>query len=625
MPTSTFSGARIFAYDDGRIILDTSSTLNIAHYKNAGFEYGTDGIMLTSAFSEMNWFEFHDTGILSAIPYFYVQFRIGDINWGDGKTSVVVVLEQQTNASGTDYYVYVVDGDPISTLQEPGTFNFIEGELLTVVAGIVSELENLSPAPSPFAPGDTIKWDRLPGADVSQDDFFFGGIYPDLFSGGPGDDTLQGRSGNDTLIGNDGNDSLQGGDTLDDFAPDFNEPPGVNDDQLIGGRGDDTLNGGLGFDEARYDRDASGVVVDLRTGTATDGAGDRDTLIYIEAVRGSGFDDLIIGDAKNNQIRGLKGNDSLKGKGGTDTLAYDLDAKFGGMLGVQVNLKTGMATDGFGDTDRIAGFENVKGTDRADAITGDGQNNSLTGKSGNDTLQGRGGNDILIGNAGDDSLIGGIGNDTADGGAGDDTLKGGAGEDVLEGGRGNDLLNGGTFDDVLKGERGKDTLMGENGHDRLEGGDGRDLLRGGTHNDTLTGDDGSDTLRGESGNDVLRGGDQNDQLIGGGDNDTLRGDNGDDTLLGGGQNDLLVGGSGNDTLTGGGGEDMFWFNGNTQTGDDTITDFENGTDLIAFKNLQFSDLTITRTGGDTVITWTNGSVTLTGETGVIDETDFLFS
>ena len=51
----------------------------------------------------------------------------------------------------------------------------------------------------------------------------------------------------------------------------------------------------------------------------TGGAG-TDTLVSIENLTGSAFDDKLIGNAGANVLSGLAGNDRLDGAGGADTL-----------------------------------------------------------------------------------------------------------------------------------------------------------------------------------------------------------------------------------------------------------------------------------------------------------------
>ncbi len=87
-----------------------------------------------------------------------------------------------------------------------------------------------------------------------------------------GDDYAAGEAGNDTILGGEGN------------------------DQFWGGTGADSLDGGNGYDIARYDFAASGVVARL-DGGANAGEAAGDTYVSIEALYGSAFGDVLIGDA----------------------------------------------------------------------------------------------------------------------------------------------------------------------------------------------------------------------------------------------------------------------------------------------------------------------------------------
>ncbi|WP_295894571.1 calcium-binding protein [uncultured Vibrio sp.] len=73
----------------------------------------------------------------------------------------------------------------------------------------------------------------------------------------------------------------------------------------------------------------------------------------------------------------------------------------------------------------------------------------------------------------------------------------------------------------------------------------------------------------------------NDHIIGGGGDDVLEGNRGDDTLKGGADEDLLFGGVGNDRLIGGSEADTFSMR-ITHGGENTITDFELGSDTLQF-------------------------------------------
>ncbi|MBC6437848.1 MAG: calcium-binding protein, partial [Rhodobacteraceae bacterium] len=109
------------------------------------------------------------------------------------------------------------------------------------------------------------------------------------------------------------------------------------------------------------------------------------------------------------------------------------------------------------------------------------------------------------------------------------------------------------------------------------------------------------------GDDRLQGGSGNDALWGGRGKDVLWGGSGNDTLDGGSGNDRLVGGRGDDRLTGGAGADTFvFYDGH---GNDTITDFTRGTDVIRFRGKDvpqgFDALSIiTGTAENVDVTWT---------------------
>jgi RTX calcium-binding nonapeptide repeat (4 copies) len=136
------------------------------------------------------------------------------------------------------------------------------------------------------------------------------------------------------------------------------------------------------------------------------------------------------------------------------------------------------------------------------------------------------------------SVYGGGGNDIIVGGQGTEMLYGGAGDDLFRASIGNDLVYGGAGDDELHGSTGEQSLMGDAGNDTIWAGTGM-------------GGAGSDMLWGGSGPQVLQGGDGS---------------------------DILYAGSGNETLSGGSGSDTFVFS--AANGDDIITDFHLGQDII---------------------------------------------
>lgn len=244
---------------------------------------------------------------------------------------------------------------------------------------------------------------------------------------------IQGSDSNDSIIGSNGEDDIIGGDGADNIS-------GLDgNDVIAGGPGPDTIDGGAGFDTLRFE-EFMGVFgpinVDLGNNTVgNDGAGSSDSVVNVESVDGSRFDDTLIGDALGNRLEGRDGNDSISGNAGDDSL-------FGGL---------GNDTISGG-----AGNDQIFGDDDADILNGDADDDSLFGGFGDDSLHGDAGNDVLFGDHG---------NDTLSGGDNDDTLNGGPDNDVLFGGSGNDTLRGDDGDDTIAGGPGSDGMLGGSGAD----------------------------------------------------------------------------------------------------------------------------------------------------------------
>jgi Ca2+-binding RTX toxin-like protein len=90
---------------------------------------------------------------------------------------------------------------------------------------------------------------------------------------------------------------------------------------LSAGIGNNILNGGSGTDTVSYSYASSAVTVDLsNTSIQTTGGSGSDTLISIEDLVGSGYNDTLTGSAGNNALYGGAGNDRLTGGGGKDFL-----------------------------------------------------------------------------------------------------------------------------------------------------------------------------------------------------------------------------------------------------------------------------------------------------------------
>lgn len=238
----------------------------------------------------------------------------------------------------------------------------------------------------------------------------------------------------------------------------------------------------------------------------------------------------------------------------------------------------------------------ITGTGRADEIIGASEKNVINGGIGKDKLYGREYADILRGERGDDKLFGLVGKDT---------LYGGRGDDKLDGYRGNDKLYGGKGDDRIEASLGANKMYGN---------DGADTIDGGLNNDKIYGGNGKDRAEGSWGSDVIYGGVSADRLYGNQNGDDIYGGRGDDTIVGGSGNDLIFGGGGHDTMTGGSDRDRFVFTAGRDLGDDTITDFQRGQDVIDISafNTDYDALRILeRDAGAKIVFETGTTITLT--------------
>ena len=212
-----------------------------------------------------------------------------------------------------------------------------------------------------------------------------GGVNVNLGTGATG------AQGTDTFHG--GINQVRGSNFGDTLTGTNNSDP-LTTELFEGMAGNDTINGMGGFDNARYDNHNTsgfGVVVTRNGGsstvtgvnaTATAGVG-TDTLINIEAVRGTNFNDVYnaTGFVGFNDFTGMNGNDDITGNGST-RISYHVSSG-----GVNIDLAANLVTGSAGTDTLHGGINAARGSTFADAIRG---------RNGNDTLSGLGGNDAFV-------------------------------------------------------------------------------------------------------------------------------------------------------------------------------------------------------------------------------------
>lgn|GEM_PF-6668598 len=127
-----------------------------------------------------------------------------------------------------------------------------------------------------------------------------------------------------------------------------------------------------------------------------------------DIIDGGLADDIVDAGGGNDLVYGVDGDDALKGGAGADTVSFA-----GATTGVVVKLGQSTEQDTHQGLDIVTGFENVTGSNKADALTGSAGANSLSGLGGKDVLKAGGGKDTLSGGKGSDTCDGGAGKDKA--------------------------------------------------------------------------------------------------------------------------------------------------------------------------------------------------------------------
>lgn len=340
-------------------------------YEAVGSDYCDTLIGMTSHYNEFMPRDGND--------YIDGNSRENGVSFADASEGVYVDLDQQRayGSGGDDTLVNITDifggdyDDTIYGLSNPDAFHRYEGGM-----------------------GDDYIEGRGSAAHRVEYVHADGSVFVDLAGG-----RAYGADGDDTLVNIQRVKASDYDDTL----------LGSSDDQNVfrGMEGDDYIDGKSGTrDRVEYNSADGSVTVDLETGRSS-GADGNDTLLGIEHIRGSEYDDSLLGDGNDNVIDGRTGDDYIDGRGGYDYADY-----WSGWDGtsVVVDLSTGRSSGYFGN-DTLVGIEGVYGSDAGDTIIGDSANNTISGYDGDDSIQGGAGDDYLLGDDGDDTIYGGQGDD----------------------------------------------------------------------------------------------------------------------------------------------------------------------------------------------------------------------
>lgn len=417
---------------------------------------------------------------------------------------------------------------------------------------------------------------------------------------------------NTTIVGSSGDDAIQGNALIDKIQ-------GLEgNDTLDGNQGDDTLEGGLGVDLLRGDAGSDTYVWQK---------GDGDDVIDETVLDPDSEDVLLLVDVASTEV-------ALEQQSSNSDIFVHITST--GEV-IEIDAAKHSQTGNFGVESIV--FSDGIVWDLKDIIA----NTLLQGDAGDDLLSGSNASDVILGHDGNDTLRGWHGDDTLDGGLGDDILQGREGADTYlwRIGDGNDLIDNPhntAHTDTLRLEDlvSTDMLFSKVGYDlQVTTHDSGESVTVKNHfhpagnyklgfvefADGLIWDTSEMTANLATTGDAAA-----NDMAGTGAADKLYGFEGDDTITALDGDDLLVGGLDDDLLIGGAGADIFRF----QQGDgqDTISDFEDGTDIIQLwdTGLTFADLTIEQVGNDAVINYGAGSlITVSGvDAAALTQDDIVF-
>ena len=331
--------------------------MDIIKLANSGqsYLYTNDGLAGTASFTASKFSTATSTQVSGA--------ALLDYDWDGAQDLLIfrqngtVLLERNTNtvAPGTALHLKIVDSEGINALfgNTVQLYNaagqLVASEIINAQSGIgindsssLISFYGLDPSETYHAVlvravngvSSNVTWDGLTAGDGKESY----ALTAEAATGGH-QGTLTGTGYNDTFIAEAGTYTYNGSGGWTTTSE------------------HDTWSSTGGMDVVDYRNATSGVTVDLGRSTAQSTGFDTATLVNIEGINGSDYDDVITGNSGDNQFEGRGGNDTFNiGSGGHDTLLYKLinasDATGGNGSDV-VNGFTVGTWEGTADTDRI--------------------------------------------------------------------------------------------------------------------------------------------------------------------------------------------------------------------------------------------------------------------------------
>jgi len=483
----------------------------------------------------------------------------------------------------------------------------------------------------------------------------FGTSASENISGTSGADTIDGGGGNDYITGGDGGDTyLYGAGSGSDTIAESSSDTGTDVVRLLAlNPSNVTFIHANNSNHLQIQINSTGeilTVLDQFNGTngieqvlfADGSTWDRSQIQTAAWYRGTASGENIYGSGSADTIDGKGGNDYLEGRGGGDTYIY--------AAGSGSDTINEFAADGGTDTVKLVG---LNPSDVTFIHVSNSNNLQILINSTGETL---GVPDQFNGTNGIEQVL------FADGSIWDRSqiqtaawYRGASGNDSLQASAANDTLMGNQGNDYLRGNGGSDTYVYASGHGNDEIDDQSNSV---TDIDTLkfTNVNANDVTLTRTGEHLMVAINPTGETIkidyqfysqsqnwgvekfqfANGDiwdlatinaNAAIRGTSGNDTISGTAWNDTIAGGAGNDTMSGGAGSDTFVFRANL--GQDVVTDFTVGSDLLEFRDGNFANAAAvlaaaTSSGSDTLITIDTANTVLLKNVSLanLHETDF---
>jgi trimeric autotransporter adhesin len=319
-------------------------------------------------------------------------------------------------------------------------------------------------------------------------------------TGNAADNTITGNAGNNTLDGMDGTDLLRGGLGNDVYTVDIFDTVEENADE-----GTDTIKAGftylLGDDVENLILTGTADIDGTGNGLSNiiTGNGGRNTLdggAGADFLTGGAGDDTFIVDDEGDVLKDSSGSDTV-----SSSVTWLLASGFEHLTLTGADDIDGTGNSAANIMSGNAGNNSLYGLTGNDILIGGDGEDGLDGGAGNDLMIGGDDDDVYLIDAAGDTVI-----ENFDEGIDvigvfvTYTLPANVEHMVLwgTGGTGTNTLHGtgNELDNIIVGSAGTNVIDGVGGDDKLAGGAGNDTLRGGFGDDTLVGEDGTDTLFG---------------------------------------------------------------------------------------------------------------------------------